>query len=104
MPAVPGEIDRLAELIKPAELIIDQGFKGAEIERFESRPPAAGKARDEWQECRLGLTRCGGSGDDDIGYTFQQHGNSALLDVVEFVPALLPDPTANRFAQPLETG
>ena len=105
MPLVDGDFKSLAELLKTAELIVDECLEGTHVNDFEAPSLAIGrhKARQERDECRLGLARRSRGGNDQVPVATQKQRNRTLLNVAEFAPASPPDPLLDRLRQQLET-
>ena len=100
--AVPAEnrnVQRLAQPVEPAELIVDQGLERADIEQPEAAARLVGDARDQRQKRRLGLAAGSGGGNDDVAPAGQDRPDRRLLHRPEIAPALLPDPAPDTRMQ-----
>ena len=98
VPLVNWDLECLAKLVQPPELVVDQRLERTDVDELETR--AAGIAshdpREQRHERRLGLARRGRSGDHEIPVALQQQRDRALLNVAKLGPAALPDPLLHR--------
>src|SRR5258708_18216114 len=95
-------LDRLAQRVETSELVVDEGFERADIEDPKAGRAAAGPSREEGQERGFGLAARGRRGNDHISLALEDHRDRPLLDIPQFVPSLLPDPSPDGLAEEIE--
>ena len=91
------------EVFHPPQLIVDQRSERRHIHQVEpSRPRFGQDRRDQRQERGFRLAARGRSGDDQVPVFLQERCDRTLLNVAQFGPALVPDPTADRLSQQIK--
>ena len=101
VPAMHGNLERLAQALEPPELIVDESLQRADVEQLEAAP-AAGTLREAGQQRhkgRFGLAGGRRRRDDHVGVAAQEKRDRLFLDIPEFVPAAAPDPFLDRPCQ-----
>src|ERR1700688_426927 len=101
MPLDYRNLHVFAEFLQTAELIVDEGLERTDIENREARGlPVRYRGQDR-QKRRLGLSGSGRRGDQDVAVAVQHLHDGAGLDLSQFVPALVADPTLNLWVKPV---
>ena len=95
---VPGnyrDFQLFAQATQAIPLIVNQRFEGADIKHRARYIGVIEQVGQDWEESRLGFTRCGGCSNNDVLIGVDQSGNSLLLGIPERRPAFVPDPALN---------
>ncbi len=102
VPAMDRHLDRPAQRVEASELVVDQRFERADIEDVEAGSATARHSREEGQKRGFGLAARGRRGNDHISLALEEHRDRPLLDIPQFVPSLLPDPSPDGLAEEIE--
>ena len=95
MPFNDRDLHALAQLFQTAKLVVDECLERADVESREARLLAVGNRRHYRQECCFGLSGGRRRRDQDIAVSFENRDDRSRLNLAQFVPTLIADPTLN---------
>src|SRR5258705_8108212 len=104
MPFDDRDLHALAQLFQTAKLVVDECLEWADVESREARLLAVGDRRHYRQERRFGLPGGRRRRDQDIAVAFEDRDDRPRLNLAQFVPTLIADPTLNLRMQPMVGG
>lgn len=102
MPPVDRDLKSVAQQFESIELVVDQRFKGTDIERPHAASGIADHAGTDRKSGGLGLSSGGGRRDDHVPVTREDWIDGPLLDVAQFRPPLVPYPSLDAWVKTAE--
>ena len=105
VPRVDWKVRLLAEIFHSSQLVVYERLERGHVDQIESTLSWCGQHGGyKRKKCRLGLTSCRGSCDDQVSFAVQKCEYRALLNVVQLSPTLVPDPASDGLGEPVECG